>query len=53
MVVNGGLNNKGKEKGGKFGPGGGKNPLDRIPVGYEEKVAEKRELIILLRPRII
>lgn len=53
MLVIGGLISNVNEKDGNFAPVVGKIPLIRYLFGYEEKVAEKRELIILLRPRII
>ncbi len=53
MLVIGGLISNINDKAGNFAPVVGKIPLIRYLFGYEEKVAEKRELIILLRPRII
>ena len=38
---------------GNFAPVLGSIPLVRYLFGYEEKVKEKRELIILLKPTII
>ena len=53
MLVIGGLISNTNQKEGNFAPVVGKIPLIRYLFGYEEKIAEKRELIILLRPRII
>jgi MSHA type pilus biogenesis protein MshL len=53
MLVIGGLISNINETEGNFAPVVGKIPLIRYLFGYEEKIAEKRELIILLRPRII
>ena len=38
---------------GSFAPILGQIPIARYLFGYEEKVKEKRELIILLKPKII
>ncbi|MBU1231502.1 MAG: type II and III secretion system protein, partial [Proteobacteria bacterium] len=53
MLVIGGLISNINEKDANFAPVVGQIPLIRYLFGYEDKVAEKRELIILLRPRII
>lgn len=53
MLVLGGLITKNKDTQGEFFPLLGSIPIVRYLFGYEEKIKEKRELIILLRPRII
>ena len=53
MLVIGGLISEVESTQGQFAPVLGSIPLVRYLFGYEEKVKEKRELIILLKPRII
>ncbi len=53
MLVIGGLIASGDAKDGTFVPGLGSIPGLRYLFGYEEKTNTKRELIILLKPRII
>ena len=53
MLVIGGLISEVEDTKGEFAPIVGSIPLVRYLFGYEEKVKEKRELIILLKPRII
>ncbi len=53
MLVIGGLIRSTKDKDGTFMPVLGKIPLIRYLFGYEEKTIDKKELIILLRPKII
>jgi len=53
MLVIGGLISDIKETKGEFAPILGDIPLLRYLFGWEEKIHKKRELIILLRPRII
>jgi MSHA type pilus biogenesis protein MshL len=53
MLVIGGLISDIKDNKGNFFPLLGQIPVLRYLFGYEEKVNEKRELIILLKPRII
>jgi len=53
MLVIGGLISEVEDNQGEFAPILGEIPLVRYLFGYEEKVKEKRELIILLKPRII
>lgn len=53
MLVIGGLISDTKDTDSNFFPLLGKVPVLRYLFGYEEKVNEKRELIILLKPRII
>jgi len=53
MLVIGGLISDVKETKGEFAPILGDIPLLRYLFGWEEKTHRKRELIILLRPRII
>ncbi len=53
MLVIGGLISDIKETKGEFAPVLGDIPLLRYLFGWEEKTHRKRELIILLRPRII
>jgi general secretion pathway protein D/MSHA biogenesis protein MshL len=53
MLVVGGLISEVETKDGNFLPGTRNLPYLRYLFGYEEKKKRKRELIILLRPRII
>ena len=53
MLVIGGLIDDIKDTTGEFAPVVGKIPLVKYLFGYEEKVNQKRELIILLKPNII
>ena len=53
MLVIGGLIDEVEDTQGNFAPIVGKIPVIRYLFGYEEVVKEKRELIILLRPKII
>lgn len=53
MLVIGGLISNSDEKNGEFAPVVGNIPILRYLFGFEEKVSNKRELIILLKPRII
>jgi len=53
MLVIGGLIRSTNDKDGTFMPLLGKIPLVRYLFGYEEKTVDKKELIILLRPKII
>ncbi len=53
MLVIGGLISEVEDTEGEFAPIVGSIPLVRYLFGYEKKVKEKRELIILLKPRII
>jgi MSHA type pilus biogenesis protein MshL len=53
MLVVGGLISNISEDGGSFIPGTKNIPVFKYLFGYEEKTTTKRELIILLRPRII
>ena len=53
MLVIGGLISEVEDTEGNFAPIVGKIPLVRYLFGFEEKVKRKRELIILLKPRII
>ena len=53
MLVIGGLISEVDETKGEFAPVVGSIPIVRYLFGYEQKVKQKRELIILLRPRII
>ena len=53
MLVIGGLIDEVEDTQGNFAPIVGKIPVIRYLFGYEEKVKQKRELIILLRPKII
>ena len=53
MLVIGGLISEVTDNRGNFAPIVGKIPMVRYLFGYEEKVHEKRELVILLKPRII
>jgi len=53
MLIIGGLIDTVETKEGKFAPGLGSIPGIKYLFGYEEKIKEKRELVILLTPRII
>ncbi len=53
MLVIGGLISEVEDKEGNFAPLVGRIPVLRYLFGHEEKVKQKRELIIILRPRII
>ncbi len=53
MLIIGGLIDKVQGKQGKFAPIVGDIPLIKYLFGYEEKRMEKRELVILLTPKII
>lgn len=53
MLVIGGLISDVKDTQGEFAPVVGNIPLVKYLFGYEEKVHQKRELIILLKPSII
>ena len=53
MLVIGGLIDDVQDSAGEFAPVVGKIPLIKYLFGYEEKINQKRELIILLRPNII
>ncbi len=53
MLVIGGLISNVDDTVGEFAPVVGDIPFLRYLFGFEEKVREKKELIILLRPRII
>ncbi len=53
MLVIGGLISNVEDNGGTFVPGTSNIPFFKYFFGYEEKISRKRELIILLRPRII
>jgi len=53
MLVIGGLISNVDENDGTFVPGTSDIPFFKYFFGYEEKQSRKRELIILLRPRII
>ncbi len=53
MLIIGGLIDKVEGKQGKFAPVVGDIPLIKYLFGYEEKRMEKRELVILLTPKII
>ncbi|MEN8189539.1 MAG: pilus (MSHA type) biogenesis protein MshL [Thermodesulfobacteriota bacterium] len=53
MLVIGGLISNVEQTEGEFLPVLGSIPLIRYLFGYEQKVNQKRELIILLKPRII
>jgi general secretion pathway protein D/MSHA biogenesis protein MshL len=53
MLIIGGLISEVTDNQGSFAPVVGKIPLVRYLFGYEEKVHEKRELVILLKPKII
>ncbi len=53
MLVIGGLISSTDQTEGTFVPGTSKIPFFKYLFGYEKKLAQKRELIILLKPRII
>lgn len=53
MLVIGGLISEIEATAGSFAPVLGQIPVFRYLFGYEEKTKEKRELIILLKPKII
>ena len=53
MLVIGGLITDVKAEDGTFIPGTSNIPFFKYLFGYEEKTSRKRELIILLKPRII
>jgi len=53
MLVIGGLISSVDEKTGSFIPGTSNIPFFKYLFGYEEKTARKRELIILLQPKIM
>ncbi len=53
MLVIGGLISNINDTEGNFAPVVGKIPLVKYLFGYEEKIDQKRELIILLRPTLI
>jgi general secretion pathway protein D/MSHA biogenesis protein MshL len=53
MLVIGGLISEAKNSTGEFAPVLGDIPFVKYLFGFEEKEHLKRELIILLRPRII
>lgn len=53
MLVIGGLISDMNEEAGSFAPVVGEIPLVKYLFGHEEKIKNKRELIILLKPRII
>ncbi len=53
MLIIGGLISNINESKGEFAPGVGNVPLLKYLFGHEEKTKKKRELIILLKPRII
>lgn len=53
MLVIGGLISSIDENDGSFIPGTSKIPFFKYLFGYEEKTARKRELIILLKPKIM
>lgn len=53
MLVIGGLISEVNDNTGSFAPVMGDIPLIKYLFGYEEKTKNKRELIILLKPRII
>jgi MSHA type pilus biogenesis protein MshL len=53
MLVIGGLISEDSDETGEFLPVLGNIPLVRYLFGYEEKVKQKRELIILLKPVVI
>jgi MSHA type pilus biogenesis protein MshL len=53
MLVIGGLISDVEDTAGEFAPGVGSIPLIRYLFGHEDKIKQKRELIILLKPRII
>jgi len=53
MLVIGGLISSVNEKGGSFVPGTSNIPFFKYLFGHEEKTSQKRELIILLKPKIM
>jgi len=53
MLIIGGLIDSVDTKNGKFAPGLGSIPGIKYLFGYEETIKQKRELVILLTPRII
>jgi general secretion pathway protein D/MSHA biogenesis protein MshL len=53
MLVIGGLISSSDSNDGSFIPGTSNIPFFKYLFGYEEKTKTKRELIILLQPRII
>jgi general secretion pathway protein D/MSHA biogenesis protein MshL len=53
MLVIGGLISSTDQTEGTFVPGTSKIPFFKYLFGFEKKLAQKRELIILLKPRII
>lgn len=53
MLVIGGLITDVQDSKGEFAPIVGKIPVIKYLFGYEEKISQKRELIILLKPNII
>lgn len=53
MLIIGGLIDSVEQKTGSFAPGLGKIPVLKYLFGYEEKSLQKRELVILLTPKII
>jgi len=53
ILVIGGLISDVNDNQGNFAPGVGNIPLVKYLFGHEEKIKQKRELIILLQPRII
>jgi general secretion pathway protein D/MSHA biogenesis protein MshL len=53
MLVIGGLITDVQDNKGEFAPIVGKIPVIKYLFGYEEKISQKRELIILLKPNII
>ena len=53
MLVIGGLISNVEEEDGTFVPGTSGIPFFKYLFGYEKKTSRKRELIILLKPRII
>jgi general secretion pathway protein D/MSHA biogenesis protein MshL len=53
MLIIGGLIDSIEGTSGSFAPGVGDIPVIKYLFGYEEKTIQKRELVILLTPRII
>ena len=53
MLVIGGLIDSVEGNSGSFAPGVGSIPIVKYLFGVEEKILQKRELVILLTPRII
>jgi general secretion pathway protein D/MSHA biogenesis protein MshL len=53
MLIIGGLIDSIEGNSGSFAPGVGDIPVIKYLFGYEEKTIQKRELVILLTPRII